>query len=353
MSDYWVQHGTTPDRIESALRGLLRDTHAADAALVPARVLNLIVVCDAAWRGEVVGRLERIGAYHPSRTIICTVEDGRTQLDARVVVGGENPRNGSVGVLRENIELRLGRGHLSWLDSIVDSILIPGLPTMLWSPHSFDEAVESLSPVIDVILIDADDPTYFDGASAALRRADELRQGSVYVVDLAWLRTIPWRERLAGAFAEPTRQSELANVKRVFLRFEGSSVVSATLLAGWLTSRLGWEPAALTHGPGGSLLGDVRTPSGRVSFEFDPVPQSGRGIAGITLTGAGGFSLALDRAPGGLMVRELRAGSRPKRWQMLGASHTEGGILGEGVRQALIRDQTYGPALTAARAFDP
>ena len=34
---------------------------------------------------------------------------------------------------------------------------------------------------------------------------------------------------------------------------------------------------------------------------------------------------------------------------MLGASRGEGGILGEGVRQALLRDPTYVPALSAAR----
>ena len=34
----------------------------------------------------------------------------------------------------------------------------------------------------------------------------------------------------------------------------------------------------------------------------------------------------------------------------MGASRGEAGILGEGIRQALLRDQTYGPALeTAAR----
>ena len=36
---------------------------------------------------------------------------------------------------------------------------------------------------------------------------------------------------------------------------------------------------------------------------------------------------------------------------MLGASRGEAGILGEGVRQALLRDPTYKPALAAARAM--
>mgnify|MGYP000916880390 CR=1 FL=1 len=35
-------------------------------------------------------------------------------------------------------------------------------------------------------------------------------------------------------------------------------------------------------------------------------------------------------------------------WTVLGSSRGEGGILGEGIRQALLRDRTYGPALAAA-----
>ena len=38
-------------------------------------------------------------------------------------------------------------------------------------------------------------------------------------------------------------------------------------------------------------------------------------------------------------------------FQVLGASRGEAGILGEGVRQALLRDPTYKPALSAARAM--
>ena len=38
---------------------------------------------------------------------------------------------------------------------------------------------------------------------------------------------------------------------------------------------------------------------------------------------------------------------------MLGASRGEGGILGEGIRQALLRDPTYGLALDAARELCP
>jgi hypothetical protein len=36
---------------------------------------------------------------------------------------------------------------------------------------------------------------------------------------------------------------------------------------------------------------------------------------------------------------------------VLGASRGEAGILGEGVRQALLRDPTYTPALACARVM--
>ena len=36
---------------------------------------------------------------------------------------------------------------------------------------------------------------------------------------------------------------------------------------------------------------------------------------------------------------------------MLGASRGEAGILGEGIRQALLRDPTYAPALEVAQAM--
>ena len=75
----WAERASThqPERIEAALRELLRESHAENETLVPARVLNLVVIADREWRGEVVNRLERVGRFHPSRTILCTVEDDR------------------------------------------------------------------------------------------------------------------------------------------------------------------------------------------------------------------------------------------------------------------------------------
>ena len=64
--DVWSAQATTPDAIEAALREMLRERHAANQALAPARVLNLVVIVDRSWKGEIANRLERVGRYHAS-----------------------------------------------------------------------------------------------------------------------------------------------------------------------------------------------------------------------------------------------------------------------------------------------
>ncbi|MGH2842479.1 MAG: hypothetical protein ACRDKL_02680, partial [Solirubrobacteraceae bacterium] len=94
---------------------------------------------------------------------------------------------------------------------------------------------------------------------------------------------------------------------------------------------------------------------GSVAVTLVPVAQAARGIAGVTVSGEDGFSLTLERAPGGLAASERAPGEggAERRWRMFGSSRGEAGILGDGVRQALLRDPTYGPALQAARSFMP
>lgn len=322
--DLWSEQDTTPDAIDSALRELLRERHAANQALVPARVLNLVVVVDYDWRGEIANRLQRVGRYHASRTVLCAVQDGRTTLDARAVMSYEEPADGAaLGVMSEEIEIDMGPEHLEHLDTIIDPVIVPELETMLWSPHGHDQVLDVLRDVVDVVLLDSDDVPEPDEAFE--RAAMLLRSG--YVVDLAWLRTTPWRERIAASFDPPDRIAALQATCGLAVRYRPGSIASARLLAGWLASRLGWQ-------------------NGAVRIEFEEVEQEAPGLAGVTVDCRDGLSVSLDRGRGGLTVREEPGGHS---WRVLGASRGEAGILGEGVRQALLRDPTYGPALAVAR----
>ncbi|HEY8763526.1 MAG TPA: glucose-6-phosphate dehydrogenase assembly protein OpcA, partial [Solirubrobacteraceae bacterium] len=191
--DHWSESDTTPERIGSALRKLLRDRHAANESLAPARVLNLVVVVDLDWKGEIANRLARVGRFHASRTVLCAVEEGRTKLDAWATMAYDEPRSG-LGVMVEQVEIDLGPEHLERLDTIIDPVVVSELSTVLWSPHGHENAVNAVRHMIDVMLLDSDEAI---DSSESLQRAAEVLDAA-YVVDLAWLRTTPWRERLAS-----------------------------------------------------------------------------------------------------------------------------------------------------------
>ncbi len=344
--DVWSAQDTDPDAIDAALRGLLRERHAANQGLAPARVLNLIVVVDRSWKGEIANRLERVGRYHASRTILCAVEDGRDTLDAFVAMSYDE--RAGIGVIREQVEIDMGPEHLTALATIVDPVVIAEIPTVLWSPHGHDEAVEALAGMTDVMLVDSDDAP--DPASGLERAEHEL--GAAYVVDLAWLRTTPWRERLAASFDTPGRRAMLAAVDGFTVRHHANSTASALLLTGWISSRLHWDirPLELLNGSG--LRGRAYTNSPRyVDIRLQPFEQDVPGLAGVTVAWRAGSTLSLDRAEGGLRACEYSPDRGQQSWLVLGGSRGEGGILGEGIRQAHLRDPTYGPALSAARHF--
>jgi hypothetical protein len=216
----------------------------------------------------------------------------------------------------------------------------------MWSPHGHDDVVDGLIDMIDVMLVDSDDVLE---PREALARALELLE-SAYVVDLAWLRTTPWRERLAASFDPPRRRAMLAHLDGIAIRHRPTSRATALLLAGWLSSRLHWEPEGFESRPRNGLVGTARRGDGRVTLDLDAVDMNVQGLAGVTVSCGERYALSLDRAPGGLHARQDANGDT-QEWQVLGASRGEGGILGEGVRQALLRDPTYGPALHAAQTF--
>ena len=297
----WSERDTTPGAIEAALRELITEQCARHDAYAPARVLNLVVIVDREWRGEIMNRLDRVGRYHPSRTILCAVESGRTTIDATVV----------------------------------------------WSPHGHPEAVDALLHLAQVVLVDSvNEPD----SAAAVARARELAR-EAYVVDLAWLRSTPWRERVAATFDPAAWRDELGRIDSVVVRHQPQSAIAGLLFCGWLASRLGWEPGSLVAA-NGSLRGQAhgRRQDVRIELVSDPT-MSVPGLAGIEIGTASGMRISLDRGPGGLSARRSDRKGRESAWTVLGASRGEAGILGEGIRQALLRDPAYRRALDQAEAM--
>jgi hypothetical protein len=356
----WSAQATTPDEIEAALRTLLAKRHAESASYIPARVLNMIVFVDGAWSGEVANRLRGVGRYAASRLVVLSHEPGRESLDAHVsIASDEDPTPGHVALLRETVIVKLGDRHLDDLVTIADPLVVTDLPTLLWSPHGHPEAVDALLSLAQATLLDSiEQPDRSPaGQRASIDRACELSR-RVYVVDLAWLRSTPWRERVATVFDPPKMRLELRHLSSVKVRHHPDSRVAALLLVGWLASRLGWSLADTViagEGSDGRLCASAKAPSGEVELTLSPAPQQQvPGLAGVELSSTSGLRVRLDREPGGLRAHRRDPGSSKERtWALLGASRGEGGILGEGIRQALLRDPTYAEALTATQQMLP
>jgi hypothetical protein len=346
----WSAQGTTPDAIEAALRELLIQRHAENDKYVPARVLNMIAFVDREWSGEIANRLRAVGRYSPSRLLVLAYEPRRERLDARVTIVSEGePAPGEFALLRETVVVELGDRHLDDLLTIADPLVVTDLPTLLWSPHGHYDIVEVLLALAQAVLVDSiDEPVWRDAVDRACRLSDR-----AYVVDLAWLRSTPWRERVAASFDPPHRRPELRSIERVTVRHHPDSTVSAILLAGWLASRLGWSPSALVA-RGDALLGKAHAPRQDVALRLESAPElQVRGLEGLTLATASGRELSLDRGPGGLRARSRERRGEERSWMIPGASRGEGGVLGEGIRQALLRDPTYVPSLKVAQEMLP
>src|SRR3954453_7491382 len=342
----WSEQDTTPAAVEAALRQLLVDAHTEEHGYVPARVLNTIIVVDRQFKGEIANRLERVGRYHPSRTVLVAVEPRRTTLDAHAQVAVEHTEGG-IQVGSESVEIDVGARHLAALDTIVDPLLVPDLTTLVWSPHEHDDAVDALRRLVSVVLIDS--AQQLNATEAIKRAADVAKEGCI--VDLAWLRPTPGRERIAATFDPPAWRQSLREISGISVTAREDSVVAGVLLLGWLSCRLGWQASELIKQDGvyrGTAHGKRQDVKIKLYEKADlPVP----GLSGVEIDTASGTKLTLDRGPGGLQAKRTARDGKESTWVVLGASRGEAGILGEGIRQALLRDPTYRPALDCARAY--
>src|SRR3954467_10611666 len=295
----WSAQETTPGAIEAALRDMLKQRHSENASYVPARSLNLVCVVDKQWSGEIANRLRHIGHAHAARTIVCAVEPRRKTLDAVATIASDvPPKPGEFALLRETVVVDIGEQHLAHVDTIVDPLVVTDLPTVAWAPPGHQEAVDALLALAQVVLLDSvDEPDMRDALRRALNLLDD-----VYVVDLAWLRSTPWRERVAAPFDPPHLRPDLRTISAVTVRHQPESAAAALLLVGWLASRLDWQLGTFM-GRGASPLRSAPARRQERKGTPDPEPDARvRGLAGVPLQPASGRHFDLDRGPGGLQA---------------------------------------------------
>ena len=205
------------------------------------------------WESAARQVLAGLDERYPSRTILlfpegCPREDG---LDASVSL-----RCFAVGsgrhVCTEIVELRLSGRRAQAPASLVMPLLLPDLPVFLrWRgrPLFGSRVFEQLIRVADRLVVDSSE---WDGLQAAYR--DHVGAFDQAVVsDIAWARTLEWRQALA------LRWPAIAEVRSLAVT---GPRADALLLAGWLRSRLACD-VELEHEEAAELEG--------VTVDGDPV----------------------------------------------------------------------------------
>jgi glucose-6-phosphate dehydrogenase assembly protein OpcA len=180
------------------------------------------------WEEAAVETLAGLGERHPSRGILLFPEpDAADGMDAKVSVLAFPLREHRRHIAAEVVELRLRGLSSRAAASIVNPLLMPALPVFLrWRgrPPFGEPELEQLLDVCDRLI--ADSKEWPDTPQAYAEIPFERAAWS----DIAWRRTKPWRKALAGLWPG------IAEVRQLRV---GGPIADASLLAGWLRSRLG------------------------------------------------------------------------------------------------------------------
>jgi glucose-6-phosphate dehydrogenase assembly protein OpcA len=285
------------------VKALLTERRAA-GALASGLALSLVVVVDEKHVAEAESAATAAAAEHPCRLLIVIRRSLQTdnRLDAEVQVGGR------LGPTEAVVMRMYGRLALH-AESVVLPLLAPDAPVVTWwhgAPPD-EIATDALGVLANRRITDCAQATE---PLAALRlRAEDFAPGDT---DLAWSRTTPWRSLLASAMdpvdATPTGAAvgcEPGNP-------------SASLLAGWLSSRLG------------------------VDCRIED--SNGPGITSAGISAADGYEIRLQRPDGRLAT--LTRGDEPER-QLPLPRRGLGDLLAEELRR-MDPDYVYAEALSAA-----
>ena len=155
---------------------------------------------------------------------------------------------------------------------------------------------------------------------------------------------------MAALFDAAYMRPELDAIAAVTVRHREDSRAAALLFGGWLCSRLHWQPSRLA-GVRGALSGHAEGAQRDVRIRLEAVDMEPPGLDGVTIKLASRPAVSFDRAPGGMRTTRRGARGSERVETLFGASRGEAGILGDAMRQALLRDPTYPPALRCARVM--
>jgi glucose-6-phosphate dehydrogenase assembly protein OpcA len=191
------------------------------------------------WQDAARETLAGLSERHPSRTLLLfPQDDDRNELDAELSLQCFTLPELEKNVCSEVIELHLHGRRSQAPASIVLPLLLPDLPAFLrWrgQPAFGENSFEQLVDVVDRLVVDSREWPDAPGCYPTLAQYFD----RVALSDIVWTRTLRWRRAITRVWPGVAEVDELHVV---------GPAQEATLLAGWLRSRLERD-VALRHEP--------------------------------------------------------------------------------------------------------
>jgi len=262
----WEAESVDVQTIERELARLWQEAAAADGAeraamVMRSSVLNLVIVTPDPTKGQrITDTLNHISGVHPSRVL--TIVERRRRVspgyDAALSIYRQADPSGSWQALREDVRITARAEAADHLLSVVEPLLIPGLPVFLWwigEPPLGGPLFTQMVEISDRIIIDS--AQFYDGAAAlpALAQIIKIHHERSAFSDLNWGRLTAWRELTAQFFDAPESRLYLDYISSLKLEYavpaDGGrpNATQALFFVGWLASLLGWKVAGAHLSP--------------------------------------------------------------------------------------------------------
>ncbi len=248
------------DSVDSQLAALWRNvaemaqTKGAGTGVTMAQVVNLIIKAESYTAANEYTRvIDSITGQHPARVVMMTTDadDENMPVQAWVSIHCQLPPSGGRQVCAEQVWVASGLHSARQLPAAVIPLLLPELPVFLWWPKGapFDEYIfRQLADSLNRVIIDS--ATFENPEGALSKIANRLKRDWPHLActDMNSGRITRWRELIAQFFDGAALRPYLDRISEIEITYstpEKGKVVNraqALLLAGWLASRLSWEP---------------------------------------------------------------------------------------------------------------
>ena len=301
--------------------------------------MNFIVfVDDPAHREWVLERALVVVDKHPARLIVLDSTDALNGVDISTV---SHARGDSI-VINERVSIGVRTLDHATIISLIQELSVPEIPLILWWSGARllqSRTFSGLAQQAATVLVDS------SGMARGAETIHELgefltRFASVRLQDLAFMRLAPWQDMIAQFFDDPALREDLFSINAI--EIESGSDAEALYLAGWLGSRLSWEPAGRDS---------FRDRAGKtIPFTKTEKGDQRRVISVVLRAGDSTYRAALSDHDESVVCLSVEGAKAKPKWHVPLQNITNTALIERAIIEN-VRDQIFETSLLTVREF--